>query len=127
MNVNDNQDFLSNKKKMTIIIFIFSLLFVLIVGYLFILSSKINILEEENKKLIQLEETINNTEFALKEDLPTKVSPLENDSNFINKNDANKLIEKEIQNLETRIINKNYASNYELNKNTQSYLIRLMD
>lgn len=115
MNLNDKHNISPNNKKMAVVIAIFSLLFALIIGYMFVLNSRINTLEKENKRLNQLEEAINNTEFALKEDLPTKVSPLENDSNFINKNDANKLIEKEIQNLETKIINKNYASNYELN------------
>lgn len=103
--------FMKNKQ-MTILIVIFSIVQVVIICSLLIFNIRIKYLEEENKKLKEVEESLNIDNYALKNDIPTKISQLENDNGFVNENDVTNIVNNKIEKSDAEInkqINIKYA------------------
>lgn len=81
-------------KSTRMILISFILLFSIISLTFVALSSRIKMLKEESNRLMEIEKMLEDGKYALKEDIPTKISELENDVNYQDKEKINESIKK---------------------------------
>lgn len=80
-------------KYMSKLVIISLLLLIMMISFFIALSTRINVIKEESERLLEIEKAIAEEKYAPKEDIPGKTSELENDNNYQNKKEIEKLLE----------------------------------
>ena len=110
MSIKDTTQKVNKNSYLTKLIIITSLLLSSVVVSFVVLDLKINELKEESKELKKFKDSLEDGIYVLKEDMPTKLSDLENDEKYLKENDVNNAILKQKEEIFSEITKRGYIS-----------------
>lgn len=109
MSLKDVNHKIEKNSYLTKLIIISTLLLITVFTSFIVLNTKINELKEESKELKKIQDSLEDGIYVLKEDMPTKLSELENDEKYAKENDIKNAVSKEKEEIISEITKRGYT------------------